>query len=291
MYLLSKAYYNHPLLVGENYMEYIVVLCSVLTLMYGDVNAMRVADQNNNENRTQFVEVGDRESYNKSLALELFDAVEKDDKEKVRILAREAGEKKDKSVRVEILFYAAKNNMSDVILSYKATGLPLDGYSTVDEKSALIIASENGSVDAVKCLLDNGAKFICIDNTGSTALSYALRSEHHEIVDILLEKYTKDDGTLSEGLLFSDQSELLFYAIKNSRADIVEFCVRNEFKCCESNKFNDCIKDRFEGTPQEFAEKCENKEILELLVDAQKIDEDQVSESSGELSILDLSIR
>ena len=273
-------------------MEYILVLCSIFALMYGDVNAMTAFEQGGNGSGTSFVEVGGHESYNKSLALELFDAVEKDDREKVRILAREAGEKKDKSIRVQILFYAAKNNMSDVISSYKATGLPLDGYSTVDKKSALIIASENGSVDDVKFLLDNGAKFIRIDNTGSTALSYALRGEHHEIVDILLKKYTKDDGTLSEGLLFSDQSELLFYAIKNNRADIIEFCVRNEFKCCESNKFNDCIKDRFEGTPQEFAEKYKNEEIMKLLVEAQTIDEDQeVSESSDEPSILDLSIR
>ena len=88
-----------------------------------------------------------------------------------------------------------------------------------------------------------------------------------EVSESLEENGIKDE-LLNKELSVGEKSELLFYAIKNNRVDIVEFCIRSEFECCGFNQFDDCIKDRFEGTPQDLAKECGNEEIMKLLAGA-----------------------
>lgn len=56
------------------------------------------------------------------------------------------------------------------------------------QETALMWAAQEGHLETVQLLLDNGAKTAIKDAMGHTALDMARRNDHSHIVDILMEE-------------------------------------------------------------------------------------------------------
>ena len=93
---------------------------------------------------------------------------------------------------ISIFIDSANTGDFDQVKKYIEKGIPVD--SLVDFDTALTVASENGHLEIVQYLIDNGAK---VNGTrpyrgiGDTALSIASQNGHFEIVKVLIKAGAK----------------------------------------------------------------------------------------------------
>ncbi|KAI8365134.1 hypothetical protein BD560DRAFT_402238 [Blakeslea trispora] len=95
-----------------------------------------------------------------------------------------------------------------------------------DGLTPLIYASCFGKLDAVKCLLEAGAKVDVQDNTGWTALMWATTNGHTSIVEVLLEHSASFEAKSKNGRTIYDlvdiENDKMISAISSTQTDILK---------------------------------------------------------------------
>ena len=98
-------------------------------------------------------------------------------------------------------------------------------YDDSSNKTALMIACENGHYDIVRVLLDNIGNINMVDNFGNTAIMYALKNENLRIVNLLLDynaniDVINQDGNNLLNIAVQKQNPKLIKIILNKNPDI-----------------------------------------------------------------------
>ena len=152
---------------------------------------------------------------------------------------------------------AAEHRDQDIILSFlKKYADSID----VEDKlgwTALIYASRAGHEDIVELLLDKGAFIEATDNQGWTALMYAARDGHRDTVALLLKNNASVNKRSDVGWT------ALMYAIQDGNVDIVDLLIKHGADIH--------VKDNNGKTAFTLADKCrfphartEIKQLLEI---------------------------
>lgn len=128
---------------------------------------------------------------------QLFEAVTKNDKNKVEKLIQEGADvnyvKQTGPWMKESVLIAAVNNknidIARLLLDNKADVDWKDGFNT----SAILYAASSGSIDMVKLLLDYGADINDNDGKGNTVLTAAKESENKELISFVKAKMEENE--------------------------------------------------------------------------------------------------
>lgn len=123
---------------------------------------------------------------------QLYEAVTKNDKEKVEKLIENGAEvnyvkQAGPWMKVNLLITAVNNkntNIAKLLLDNKADVNWKDGFNT----SAILYAASSGSIDMVKLLLEYGADIKDNDGKGNTVLTAAKESKNKELISFVKEK-------------------------------------------------------------------------------------------------------
>ncbi len=146
-------------------MEYAIVLCSVLALMYGDINAMKITEKNSNENKIPLT--GIRE--------------EKDNfKVDVGFLRLREEAKKNKWFN-----FVVKQSLGKLVGFFVKNSFDID-VKNENGKTALIIACEKGAATFIRYLLAYGADPNLSADNGTTPLSISVEKKNPKIVKMLM---------------------------------------------------------------------------------------------------------
>lgn len=106
-----------------------------------------------------------------------------------KALPKGVGESSQKAPRVTTLLLAANlrqdaTKIATMLLAHGA-GLTIN-ESAGDEKSALMIAAEEGNLELVKLMVKNGADVNATDEDGVTALQFAAKNDNTDVVEFLM---------------------------------------------------------------------------------------------------------
>lgn len=162
----------------------------------------------------------------------------------------------------EMLGYRMKDFLMDHYLLPKEVWELLDSYfyfSDMDEvllalvKQNLYIAVRSGSINAVRCLLENGAELEVANHRGKTALVYAAKYGYYDILEELL---LHNVNLEAKGL---DGRTALIEAILNEEPEIV--------KCLLAKGANCNAADKNGKTALMYAAESDDITALELLLE------------------------
>ena len=122
-----------------------------------------------------------------------------------------------------------------------------------DGNTALIIASEKGSLDLVNMLLENGADVQQKDGRGWTALMWASSCRNKEIVEMLISKGADINAKSQEG------NTALMFASKRGENEIAKMLLEGGADVNVQNKYG--------STALSWAAGSGHKEIVEMLLE------------------------
>lgn len=116
----------------------------------------------------------------------------------------------------DIIFEASSNGLLKAVVDY---------VHSVEEKTALQVACESGSVAVVDTLLDAGASLIIEGIPETDAFLAALQKDNTEICELIVEKYGND--FLVRNSSFGNQKFYLHCACLNGNVDAVVFLLHH----------------------------------------------------------------
>jgi ankyrin repeat protein len=146
------------------------------------------------------------------------------------------------------------NNDFKEYLSYiTKLGVDINDNNAIDQ-IPLYTAAQEGHHEAVKILLENGAKVDQVDNDGTTPLYIASQQGHYEVVKILLEAEADIDCAND------DDSTPLWIASQQGHYEIVEILIEAEADI-------DCVNHKG-ATPLWIAAQNGHYDVVQRLIDA-----------------------
>lgn len=252
-------------------MEYVMVLCTVFALIYGDINAM--VEQGGNENKTLLTEVCEEEE-EKAGVDERFANLSDEEKEN------------------EWFGSVLSQNLAKFIKYFAVNGFDLNSENE-DGKTALIISCERGNAEFVKGLLENGANPNFSADNGALPLEVAVRKNHPEIVKMLMEtgdvQSTGYAEVMAEKYLRGavEAVEDAEHAINS--LEIAKKAAEAIGENRDMKDINNSIARNQKILEEKSKEKAAWTEILEMF-EKSKAETTESTESTGEPSIIELSI-
>jgi len=132
------------------------------------------------------------------------------------------------------LIYASENGHIEIVEVLLDNGADVNAYNNYGD-TALINASEKGYEEVVDMLLDNGADVNAKNKDGETALMMARENGHKEVVDMLLENEAnvKTLKKLHEDTLFNAQNRTIFLNKKIQNNENLKESRQNDLQECE----------------------------------------------------------
>ncbi|NIP29778.1 MAG: glutaminase A [Candidatus Dadabacteria bacterium] len=128
---------------------------------------------------------------------------------------------KEKSEKVSKLIWAASKGDHGAMHHLIVQGFDQDA-SDYDKRTALHLASAEGSIDVVKYLIDNGAEINPIDRWGGTPLDDAISHNHKEVEKLLKQSGATKGKTSNRKDLSEKHYENVTQLIVNDSDTIVE---------------------------------------------------------------------
>ncbi|CAG8385864.1 unnamed protein product [Penicillium salamii] len=118
-----------------------------------------------------------------------------------------------------------------------------------ENRTPLSLAAEDGFVDIIELLLNNGADVESRDETGRTPLSWAVENGHLNVTELLLENGANTESQDKTGRI------ILSWAVKGGFVDIIELLIKNGTKLESRDQsgrtsFSWAVENRFLDTIQ-----------------------------------------
>ena len=132
------------------------------------------------------------------------------------------------------LIYASENGHIEIVEVLLDNGADVNAYNNYGN-TALMMASENGHIEIVEMLLKKGADLDAKNNDGETALKTASEKGHEEVVEMLLDNGA-DVKTLEEvhkGVLSNAQIRINFLNEKIENNENLKESKQNDLQECE----------------------------------------------------------
>lgn len=128
------------------------------------------------------------------------------------------------------LLLASANLNVKAVKSLIERGAKIDIQEQISGINPLIAAAGSGKFDTVKLLVKNGIDINKTDKAGNTALIYAASKGHRNIVKFLVKKGANINHTNNEG------NSALLLAAANNQLKMVEFCIKSDVDINTANK-------------------------------------------------------
>lgn len=88
-------------------------------------------------------------------------------------------------------YVAAELGHTGVVKSLLAAGADDSVRCGLSAKAALLVASEYGHVDAMEAFIEHGVDVSAVSRNRSTALHYAARKNHGDVIDVIVDAGAK----------------------------------------------------------------------------------------------------